>query len=478
MFNLVSRSLSPIRLLYALIVLTAIGLCVLAYQSITAFEDKVYSLREGYLNELTHALSGPLSLIESQGFEGSESFERMFEPLESLQSSNLYDIESERQLLLQLLLTDRIGRVLYDSTHKLQGQNIANRPEVAAALEGVIHRRDDDEGGHTYRMYVGMPVRTQGVVTGALIASKNNVLLKPLVIAVEQGLLFVFLASGMICLVLLLSAYLLLYRPIELWMGRLDLARGGTPMIRPNLRRKRFGRIGFLLDRIHETISEKRHMEQLVACLAHEMKNPINAVRTHTELLARTDDDRLRERLITEIKSCCDRMTHVTERLLVIAAIERRESMDQLQPRRMGEIVTGAVQRHQLDAERYGITLSIEGDLSREVRCEPVLMELAIGNLIQNAIEHSPRGQSVLITVVDQGKSVDCEIRDHGQGIPDAFIHQVFDKYFTLPKVSTGQKGTGIGLNVVQHVIDLHYGSISLKNHPQGGVVAVLGIPK
>lgn len=477
MDRLPSAQFRPIRLIYALMVLATLSLCVIAYHSITAFEDKVYSLREGYLNELTHALSGPLAALELQGIRETDSFEKVFSPFETLQNPALYDIETDHQLLLQLLLTDRDGRVVYDSTHKALGLNVMDRPEVAAALRGLIHRRDEDQGQGIYRMYLGVPVRTEGMITGALIASKSNVLLKPLVIAVEQGMLFVLLASGLMVLLILLSAYLLLYRPIILWLGRLDLARGGTPVLRPNLRRTRFGRIGLLLDRLHETISEKRHMEQMVACLAHEMKNPINAARTHTELLGRTDDGELRERLLGEIKACCDRMTNVTERLLVIAAIERRETLEELHPARMGDIVRGALKRVQMQADACGISLVLEGDLDLMVRCEPVLMDLAIGNLVQNAIDHSPAGQDVVITLVNQGKTVQCQIRDHGHGIPDHAVNHIFDKYFTLPKAATGRKGTGIGLNVVQHVVDLHYGSITLKNHSEGGVLAVLTIP-
>lgn len=64
----------------------------------------------------------------------------------------------------------------------------------------------------------------------------------------------------------------------------------------------------------------------------------------------------------------------------------------------------------------------------------------------------------VLVTLIDQGKSIVFQIRDQGHGIPDHAVDQVFDKYFTLPKVTIGRAGTGIGLNVVQHVADLHYG--------------------
>ena len=468
----------PIHVLYALILAAAILLWVIAFHSVKAFEAKVYSLREGYLNEITHALAGPVAALEQRGSSDPDALAQLFLPFSDLKTPALYDVEADQKLVLHLLITNHAGRVTYDSTGHDLGANVSTRPEVAAALSGAVLRRDEDQGKGIYRMYVGVPLRQDGVVSGALVASKSNVLLKPLVIAVEQGMLFVFAATGFLFLLLLLTAYLLLYRPIEIWLGRLDLARGGSPILRPNLRRKRFGRLGLLLDRVHEMISEKRHMEQMVACLAHEMKNPIAAVRIHVELLSRTDPSAYRDRLIAEIKSSCDRMSHVTERLLVVAAIERQASLRELLAVRVGDAVDGAVNGHRHAADQHQIAILVEGDLDCRVRCEPVLLELALGNLIQNAIDHSPSGRRVIIHVVDQGREVTIAVKDQGHGIPDEALHQVFDKYFTLPKAATGRKGTGIGLNVVQHVVDLHLGSVTLTNHPEGGVLALLTLPK
>ena len=467
----------PLQLLYGLIFIAAIGLLVVAWHSIQAFEEKVYSLREGYLNEITHALAGPVATLADRGLDQPDALAEVFRPFSELSHTELYDVEVEHRLVLHLLITDPRGQVIYDSAGKLLGADVSSRPEVATALEGFVLRRDEDEGQGIYRMSVGLPIRRGETILGALVASKSNVLLKPLVIAVEQGMLLVFAATGLLAVLLLLTAYLLLYRPIEIWLGRLDQARGGSPILRPNLRRARFGRLGILLDRVHEAISEKRHMEQMVACLAHEMKNPITAVRIHTELLGRSHQGSERRQLIAEIKSCCDRMTQVTERLLVIAAIERQDALTELTPIRIGDVLEAVVNGHRHSADQQHIDLRLEGNVDCQVRCEPVLMELAVGNLLQNAIDHSPRGRRVVISAVAQGKTVAIHVRDHGNGIPDAVVHQVFDKYFTLPKESTGRKGTGIGLNVVQHVADLHYGSVSLTNHSEGGVLAVLSIP-
>ena len=104
MVRFLLASLRPIRIIYALIFLAAISLTLIAFHSIDAFEDKIYSLREGYLNELTHALVGPLATLEKEGIQESESLKAVFQPFEALQNPALYDIETDHQRLLQFCL--------------------------------------------------------------------------------------------------------------------------------------------------------------------------------------------------------------------------------------------------------------------------------------------------------------------------------------------------------------------------------------
>jgi two-component system sensor histidine kinase CreC len=68
-------------------------------------------------------------------------------------------------------------------------------------------------------------------------------------------------------------------------------------------------------------------------------------------------------------------------------------------------------------------------------------------------------------------------VRDAGRGIPDFALDKVFDKFYSLPRSTTGQKSTGLGLNLVLEVVKLHGGSVTLQNNSNGGAVASIIIP-
>lgn len=114
--RLKTLSLRPIQWVYGLILITVLSFLGFAWHSIQAFDDKVYSLREGYLNEITHALAGPLAVLEDIGMNDQASLGRVFAPFSNLRTPELYDVEANRQRVLHLLVTNRQGQVIFDST--------------------------------------------------------------------------------------------------------------------------------------------------------------------------------------------------------------------------------------------------------------------------------------------------------------------------------------------------------------------------
>jgi two-component system sensor histidine kinase CreC len=286
-------------------------------------------------------------------------------------------------------------------------------------------------------------------------------------------------SSGLLILIGLITSYLFLYRHLERWLRPMDSEREPHRDARsPMMRRSHFGRLGQLLDRAHEAISGKRAMEHMVAFLAHEMKNPISAVQLHLDLLERTTDPDTRFRLIQDIREANARMARVTGRLLEIGAIERQSRIGSFEVISLRGLLESVMEQQSEVADRCEVRLQRTDDGDGEVRGDRTLLEQALGNLIQNAIDYSSPGDTVELEVEIHEQQIDIRVRDHGSGIPMEALNQIFDKYFSLPKQSSGRKGTGIGLSVVQEVADLHHGNIALLNHKDGGVLAVLTLPR
>lgn len=101
------------------------------------------------------------------------------------------------------------------------------------------------------------------------------------------------------------------------------------------------------------------------------------------------------------------------------------------------------------------------------------LLEQALGNLLDNAIDLTPQGGTIELTARERQKHVQLIVSDSGSGIPDYALARIFERFYSLPR-ENGLKSSGLGLAFVQEVARLHQGEIALHNRREGGVSATL----
>jgi two-component system sensor histidine kinase CreC len=117
------------------------------------------------------------------------------------------------------------------------------------------------------------------------------------------------------------------------------------------------------------------------------------------------------------------------------------------------------------------------GAVSALVDGDAFLLQRAVANLVDNALDFSPPGGTVRIDVVAHARSCDVVVRDSGPGIPEYAESKVFEKFYSLPRPATAKKSTGLGLSFVKEIAELHRGRVTLKNGLDGGAVAALSLP-
>jgi two-component system sensor histidine kinase KdpD len=94
-------------------------------------------------------------------------------------------------------------------------------------------------------------------------------------------------------------------------------------------------------------------------------------------------------------------------------------------------------------------------------------MEQVLQNLFHNALQYTPADSLIEVNVTHKDAQCMISIRDHGAGFPEAYIAQVFDKFFRLPHTKIG--GSGLGLSIVKGFVEAHDGKVTLQNMPEGG---------
>jgi two-component system sensor histidine kinase CreC len=164
--------------------------------------------------------------------------------------------------------------------------------------------------------------------------------------------------------------------------------------------------------------------------------------------------------------------------MMELTALESRRSLDRTEPVALralaGEVAASAAPA----ALARGVTVEVvPGDADAVVSGDAFLLQRALANLVDNAIDFSPASGHVTIALVVHARTADLVVRDQGPGIPEFAEAKVFEKFYSLARPATAKKSTGLGLSFVKEIVELHRGRATLKNDPRGGAVATLSLP-
>ena len=226
--------------------------------------------------------------------------------------------------------------------------------------------------------------------------------------------------------------------------------------------------------RIEDEIETSRRLSaagRLTRGVAHEVKNPINAIVLHLQLLQnklkQTDPDTLRHMEV--IGNEIHRLDRVVQ-ILVDFTRPRDLRMEEVDMRSLLEEVTVLAAP---DAAQHNVTVADEfPDDAIEARVDADLMKQAVLNLVLNGVQAMPNGGTLTLATRREDESVVVEVRDQGDGIPPELQEKIFELYFTTKK-----GGSGIGLAQAYQIMQWHYGSIDFETTPGAGTTFRLRIP-
>jgi two-component system, OmpR family, phosphate regulon sensor histidine kinase PhoR len=199
-----------------------------------------------------------------------------------------------------------------------------------------------------------------------------------------------------------------------------------------------------------------------VANVSHELKTPLSLVRMFGELLqsGRVDGDEKRRQYLQIIVSESERLAALIDNVLDFAKVERGKAAYEFSQGSIGDVVARAVEACRLRAEREGVSLelAIADDLP-PVRRDERAIEIAVINLVDNAVKYAPDGRRVLVGVRHQGGRVEVRVTDEGAGIPLEDRKRIFERFVRGTGALDKQvRGSGIGLALVKHIAEAHGG--------------------
>lgn len=230
--------------------------------------------------------------------------------------------------------------------------------------------------------------------------------------------------------------------------------------------------------RIEARLKESQRMEvigRLASGVAHEVRNPLNAILAISEALVQEiGDNPDYKQYLDHIRTQVDRLSTLMKDLLDLGKPLQKKAFLRNSIR---EICAGAIELWRQSSTSGQRNVSLLDDRlpgNPQVLGDSAKLKQVIINLLENAAQHSPEDSEITVSITRSNeKSVGILVRDQGTGIPPDIMKEVFKPFFT-----TRSRGSGLGLSIVQNIIEIHGGAVALKNSdPPTGLTVEVTLP-
>ncbi len=311
------------------------------------------------------------------------------------------------------------------------------------------------------------------VVVGASLEDRDN--------AIENltGLLFI---GGPIALLLASAAGYFLasaaLRPVETMRARSARISGAghgerlpVPPARDEIRRLS-ETLNEMLGRVDTALARERGF---VADASHELRTPLAILKTELELALRREQtpDQLRA-AIASAEEETDRLSRLAEDLLTVARSDQGRLAVRREPLDTNTVLETVRARFAERVSREGRTIAVAPGHALSLEADPLRIEQALGNLVDNALSHG--AGAVTLSARDGDGAVEMHVLDEGSGVPAAFLPHAFER-FSRADPARGRGGAGLGLAIVQAIARAHGGEAHIADRKDRGTDAWFSIP-
>ncbi|TFF42418.1 two-component system sensor histidine kinase CreC [Pseudomonas sp. RIT623] len=378
---------------------------------------------------------------------------------------------AKNQVSHRIYVTDANGIVLLDSTGQDLGKDYSRWNDVYLTLRGQYgarSTRSDPDDESTSVMHVAAPILDEGRVIGVVTVAKPNSSLQPYIDRSEQRLLS--LGLGLIVLGLLVGAALSwwLARSLRRLTHYAQAVSAGERAALPHYKGGELLQLATAVERMRTQLEGKAYVERYVHTLTHELKSPLAAIRGASELLQGEMADAQRARFAGNIERESERLQQMIERLLNLARVEQMQALEDEQQVPLAGLVEELLLAQGARIEAAGVGVRQDIPASARLLCDPFLMRQALANLLDNALDFTPAQGMLAFALEVAGERVALSLVNQGPAIPDYALERVSERFYSLPRPATGRKSTGLGLNFVAEVMQLHGGALAVDNVEDG----------
>lgn len=369
-----------------------------------------------------------------------------------------------------------------DSEYYSGKGGILDGQEIQAALDGRYGAATRiSQGQRSVTLYSAIPVFTDDEVIGAVLVSRSTfAILNDLYqLRLDITIIFLFSIGGAVVLSLLLA------RTVTVPVGRLRdqaesiLDERGKLMDRfkPLSGKDEVADLSRALHHLSTRLQERTdHMEDFMADLVHELKNPVAGILSASELAERTAEIETR-RFLGVIDREGHRISRLLDDLKELISVDVRLDKGPRKPIEVSEILEGLVTAYPYH-RKGGAELSYinSSDVLLRTEADPDRLAQAVLNLVDNAISFTESGSKVVVRLIRYGEEFfSIEVLDQGPGLPDA--EKIFERWYTDRPAEEAADHTGLGLAIVRGIAEGYGGAVEAETREEGGSVFRILLP-
>lgn len=234
---------------------------------------------------------------------------------------------------------------------------------------------------------------------------------------------------------------------------------------------------GVVFYMVRRQLKQSQQQQNFMMALTHELKTPIAVAKLNLETLQKRKlEEAQQQRLIQTTLQEANRLNALCNNMLLSSQIDARGLTISTEEINLSDIVTGCCNDYTMRFPDKKINSSVAHDLF--VNGDRLLLQMAVNNLIDNAVKYSPKDGSIAITLALLQRQAVLTVADTGKGIEESEKEKVFTKFYRIGNAATkAAKGTGLGLYLTKKIVQEHNGNITVTDNVPTGCIFTLAIP-
>jgi len=226
-------------------------------------------------------------------------------------------------------------------------------------------------------------------------------------------------------------------------------------------------------DQIDSLKKQDKLRRELVANVSHDLRTPLAALHGYIETLqlkADAFDAETRSNYLQTALQHSTRLTRLVDELFELAKLDASDMPLHTEPFAVAELAQDIIQKFQLQAEQKSVRLELDSDDNLPfVEGDIALIERVLVNLIANALQHTPAGGRITVSLREEDSGVRIQVEDTGSGISEEDLPRVFERFYRGDNGARSGHHAGLGLAIARHIIRLHGGVIGVSSEAGQG---------